>query len=98
MFPEGEDEGGGGVVVGADPLLKKERKFDYNLENEGTKVQTLGKYRLRHTVRPCFMFRRKGIATSANRSPYMYSCATLWAYLSQGASTASFHWEQLTVH
>ena len=40
MFPEGEDEGGGGVVgavVGADPLLK-ERKFDYNLENDALHI------------------------------------------------------------
>ena len=33
----------------------------------------------------------KGIATSANRSPDMYSCATLRAYLSQLVITARFH-------
>ena len=64
----------------------------------GSHMHFLVFHRLQHTVRPCSTFRWKGIATSVNRSPYMYSCVTQWAYLSQLASTVRFHWEQLTVH
>ena len=42
-----------------------------------------------HHYRPCSTFRWKGIATSANRSPCMYSYVTQWAYLSQRASSNS---------
>ena len=49
----------------------------------GSHMHSLVFHRLQHTVRPCSTFRWKGIATSANRSPYMYSCVTQWAYLSQ---------------
>ena len=64
----------------------------------GSHMHSLVFHRLQHTVRPCSTFRWKGIATSANRSPYMYSYVTLRAYLSQRASTVRFHWEQPTVH
>ena len=47
-------------------------------------------HRFQYTFRPCFTFRWKGITTSANRSLAMYTCAALWAYLSQLAGTARF--------
>ena len=42
----------------------------------GSHMHSLTFHCLQHTVRPCSTFRWKGIATSANRSPYMYSCVT----------------------
>ena len=54
--------------------------------------------RLQHIIRPWFTLRWKRKPTSTNRSPDMYTRATLRTYLSQPAmSTVCLHHGQLTV-
>jgi len=53
---------------------------------------------LQRIIRLWFTLRWKRKPTSTNRSPDMYTCATLQTYLSQPAmSTVCFHHGQLTV-